>query len=78
MIYNFKVSASLSAEETSDIADKTLDGLEVSGTINALIRVEVNTELPPDKVDALKSAVGDLVADTFGADASVELASIEH
>lgn len=78
MLYKFLISTSLTEQEASAIAEQTVAGLEVSGELILRAIVQVNTELPDDKVTALQSAVAALAVSKLGAGTTIQLVSVEN
>jgi len=78
MQYNFEVRTSLSEDELQQVLSQTADGLEGASQIVMRASVRVNTELPEDKVEALRQAVDGFITEKLGAETSVELISQEY
>lgn len=78
MQYNFEVRTALGEEELSSVVGDVAEGLEASSQIVMRTSIRVNTELPDEKVEALRQAVDELITNTLGTDAEVVLVSQEH
>lgn len=61
------------AESISEIAE----GLQLSGSVVTRIAIVVNTELPDDKVEVLKTKVAEAFAAQFNASSEIDLVSTE-
>jgi S-adenosylmethionine:diacylglycerol 3-amino-3-carboxypropyl transferase len=78
MQYNFEVRTALNDEELSSLISDVAEGLEGSSQVVMRTSIRVNTELPDEKVEALRQAVDDFITDKLGADTEVALVSQEH
>jgi hypothetical protein len=78
MQYNFEVRTALSNDELQSVTDQASEGLEASSQIILEAKIRVNTELPDEKVESLRQAVGKLVTDKLATQADTTLISQEH
>jgi hypothetical protein len=78
MQYNFEVRTALSDDELKEVVDQAGEGLEASSQIVLEAKIKVNTELPDEKVELLRQAVGSLIAEKLGAETDTILISQEH
>lgn len=78
MKYNFEIRTAFTDEEMKEITSQTVEGLEASSQVVIEAKIDTNTELPEDKVEVLRQAVGKLVSDKLGSEVETLLISQEH
>jgi hypothetical protein len=78
MKYNYEVRTQLTDEELSDLVSNAAEGLEGSSQLILELKLNVNTELPNENVDALTEAVSQLVSDKLGVEVEAQLISKEY
>ena len=78
MKYKFEVRTMLPDEELSDVINSASEGLEASNKLIVELTLNLNTELPDEKVESLQESVSEFISDRLGIEADAKLISKEN
>ena len=78
MQYNFEIRTAFNDDELQKLVNEAGEGLVASSQLVIGVKIRVNTELPDEKVELLRQALAESVADKLGSEDEVVLVSQEH